>query len=138
MVCFLSVDSSKTQRADKLLDGGVQMDLELNGKYLCSSEAVYGESTGSAEMGGHSHGATDGAAVMAGMEAAPKAATAIKTITGMTTCKGPFEIKKGDTLKMAAVYDLKKHPLRVSLSGSKASDVMGMWGISFAAAQNPN
>jgi hypothetical protein len=119
------------------------MDMELNGKPLCTSEAVYGDSTEPAEMGGHSHDATGGAAGMAGMTdmgAAPKAAAepkpsvAIKTITSMTTCKGPFDIKKGDKLKMAAVYDLKKHPLRVSLSGSKASDVMGMWGISFSAA----
>lgn len=127
------------------------MDLKLNGKFLCSSEAVYGDSTESAEgMGGHSHsdkkaapaaGAAGAAGGMAGMGHSkraeldgPKSGTpAIKTITGMTTCKGPFQVKKGDTLSMAAVYDLKAHPLRVSLSGSKASDVMGMMGLSFSA-----
>lgn len=130
------------------------MDLNLNGNHLCSSAAVYGESTESGEMGGHSHGdkkaapgapAAGGMAGMAGMghskraelDAPNSGSPAIKTITGMTTCNGPFQIKKGDTLSMAAVYDLKQHPLRVSLSGSKASDVMGMWGVSFAAAKEP-
>jgi hypothetical protein len=119
-----------------VIDGGVQMDMLLNGKALCTSEAIYGDNNESAEMGGHSHGAGMGepkaeAAPKAAAE--PKSSTAIKTITGMTTCSGPFPVKKGDTLSMAAIYDLKKHPLRVSLSGSKAADVMGMWGISFSA-----
>lgn len=128
--------------------GGVEMDMTLNGEFLCSSEAIYGETTDSSEKSGHSHGDKSAApaagGAMAGMAGmghskravldAPKSGSpAIKTITGMTTCKGPFEVKKGDTLSMAAVYDLKAHPLRVSLSGSKAADVMGMWGISFAA-----
>lgn len=111
------------------------MDLILNDKPLCSSEAVYGESTEAGGMGGHSHGGASGAAGMTGMKRDGPAAAGIKTITSMTTCKGPFPIKEGDTLKMAAVYDLKKHPLRVSLSGSKAADVMGMWGLSFSPAK---
>lgn len=109
------------------------MDMILNDKPLCSSEAIYGESTGSEGMGGHSHGDAGGMARM--KRDGPKAA-GIKTITSMTTCKGPFPVNKGDTLKMAAVYDLKKHPLRVSLGGSKAADVMGMWGLSFSAAKS--
>ncbi|QDS76950.1 hypothetical protein FKW77_005158 [Venturia effusa] len=130
-----------------LHDGGVKMDMSLNGKFLCSSEAIYGDSTESSGMAGHSHSdkkAAPGAPAAGGMKGmghsrraeldAPKSGSpAIKTITGMSTCKGPFEVKKGDTLSMAAVYDLKAHPLRVSLSGSKAADVMGMWGISFSA-----
>jgi hypothetical protein len=109
------------------------MDLIINDKLVCVSEAIYGDSTAPTEMGGmggHAHGAADTNA-----PAAPKSSVAIKTITSMTTCQGPIPVKKGDTLKMNAVYDLKKHPLRVSLSGSKASDVMGMMGISFAASK---
>lgn len=129
--------------------GGVEMDMSLNGEFLCRSEAIYGEATSEAgAMGGHSHGETKAApgaggaaGGMAGMGHskraqldAPKSdVPVIKTITGMSTCKGPFDVKKGDTLTLAAVYDLKAHPLRVSLSGSKAADVMGMWGVSFSA-----
>jgi hypothetical protein len=107
------------------------MDMKKNGRFLCDSEAVYGDSNEPAEMGsmgGHSHGA---AGVGTESKEAPKSSTAIKTITKMTTCMGPFDVVKGDTLTMVARYDLSKHPLRQSLSGSKATDVMGMWALSF-------
>jgi hypothetical protein len=71
---------------------------------------------------GHSHGGSSGG----------KSSASIKTISSMTPCVGPYPVKKGDTMKLIAEYDLSKHPLRSTGSG-KAADVMGMMGISFSA-----
>jgi hypothetical protein len=109
------------QHADwNLLDGGVKVSLFINGKYKCTSDAVYGDKSESdmGGMGGMSHGGEG------------KGASGIKTISKMTACRGPFPVKKGDSLKLVAEYDLKKHPLRQTSSG-KAADVMAMMGISF-------
>jgi hypothetical protein len=34
-----------------------------------------------------------------------------KSITGMTVCPGPIEVKKGDYLEMNAQYDFSKYPV---------------------------
>jgi hypothetical protein len=101
-----------------LLDGGVKVSLFINGKYKCTSDAVYGDKSDSG-MAGMGHGGEG------------KGASGIKTISKMTACRGPFPVKKGDSLKLVAEYDLKKHPLRQTSSG-KAADVMAMMGISFS------
>jgi hypothetical protein len=79
-------------------------------------------------MGGM--GGKGGKESMGGKGGGGKASTGIKTISKMTACRGPFPVKKGDTLKLVAEYDLKEHPLRTTGSG-KAADVMAMMGISF-------
>jgi hypothetical protein len=125
-----------------MLDGGVKMEMYLNNKFLCASDAIYG-SRGESEEHGHP-------AMSAEISSSPKGGSppsqappakessdaSIKTISSMTTCWGPFPVKKGDTLTLSAIYDLSKHPLRTSLSGSKQADVMGMWGLSFSNAKN--
>jgi len=105
-----------------LHDGGVKVSLFINGKYKCTSDAVYGDKSGS----------DDGMGGMGGMSrgGGGKGASGIKTISKMTACRGPFPVKKGDTMKLVAEYDLKKHPLRQTSSG-KAGDVMAMMGVSF-------
>jgi len=113
-----------------LHDGGVKVAMYLNDKFTCTSDAVYGvkdqsDSGMDAMAGGHSHGGGGGGQTSVG----------IKTISSMTPCNGPFPVKKGDTLKLVAVYDLATHPLRETGSG-KAADVMGMMGISFSARSN--
>jgi len=114
-----------------LHDGGVRVSLYLNDKFICASNAVYGSrSDAGADMGGaaggHGHGE----------KAGEKAGTSsIKTISSMTACRGPYPVKKGDSMKLVAEYDLAKHPLRESATGGKAADVMGMMGISFSAAK---
>ena len=75
------------------------MDMFINDKYTCSSKAVYGDG-GS----GHSHGGAAASSV-------PASEVGIKTINSMTTCAGPFPVKKGDSLSMVVEYDLKKYPL---------------------------
>jgi len=105
-----------------LHDGGVKVDMFINDKFACASNAVYGEKEETNEMGGHSHGDK-------GREKGPS----IKTINSMTPCVGPIAVKKGDSLSMTVEYDLSKHPLRKSAGGHDAGGVMGMWGISFAS-----
>jgi len=120
-----------------LHDGGVKVVMYLNDKFTCASDAVYGVKDqsdsgmdGMAGMGGgHSHGGASGGGV------GGQSAVGIKTISSMTPCTGPFPVKKGDTMKLVAVYDLAKHPLRDTGSGKGAADVMGMMGISFSASK---
>jgi len=115
------------------------MEMYLNNKFLCTSEAVYG-ARGEAEAHGHPAMSNEISASPKGA-APPSQATSpkdasIKTISSMTTCWGPYPVKKGDTLTLSAIYDLSKHPLRESVSGAKQADVMGMWGLSFSNAKN--
>jgi len=122
-------------------DGGVAMHMLINGKYTCSSNAMYGLRSEEASMGGmggkggkasHSHAATaPGAKGKGGAE--PK----LLTVANMTDCVGPFKVKKGEFVQLRAEYDLKKHPLRTSTSGAKAADVMGMMGILFSPGLGP-
>jgi len=72
------------------------MDLFINSKFICASKAEYG--TRAEGNGGHSHGK--------GAET-----SSINTISNMSTCVGPWPVKKGDTVTITAEYDLKKHPL---------------------------
>jgi hypothetical protein len=104
------------------------MAVFINDRHVCSSDAIYGargESSSKSEMGGHSHAGGKG------MGAAAEAN--IKTISAMTSCTGPIPVKKGDTMRLVAQYDLSKHPLRETATGGKASDVMGMMALAFAA-----
>ena len=55
---------------------------------------------------------------------------AVDGISGMSVCRGPIEVKAGDTMQMISEYDLKKHPLRVNAMGRK-TEVMGMWTMTF-------
>jgi len=111
-----------------LHDGGVKVSLWLNDKFTCASDAIYGDKSASdsgmpgSAAGGHSHGSE------------ASGSSSIKTISAMTSCKGPYPVKKGDTMKLVAEYDLAKHPLRSTGSG-KAADVMGMMGVSFSASK---
>jgi hypothetical protein len=65
------------------------MDMFINNKYACSSQATYG-----------GEGATT---VVDGKE--------WKTISAMSYCDGPIQVQKGDTLSMTVEYDLKRYPL---------------------------
>jgi hypothetical protein len=84
------------------------MHMLINGKYTCSSNAVYGFRGDEAGMGGmggkggHAHAAP---AAKGGVQAK------ILTVANMTDCVGPFKVKKGEYVQLRAEYDLKKHPL---------------------------
>jgi hypothetical protein len=85
------------------------MHMFINGKYTCSSNAMYGlrgeGSTMGGGMGGHSH-----ADAKTTKGPAPKEQD-IMTVANMTDCEGPFKVKKGEYVVLKAEYDLKKHPL---------------------------
>jgi len=117
-----------------LHDGGVKVSMYLNDKFTCSSNAVYGEKEGDAGMEGHSHGGGGAKGAAPAKGGSGGALGGGLTISSMTRCDGPFPVKKGDTMKLVAEYNLAKHPLRQTATGGKASDVMGMMGISFSAA----
>jgi hypothetical protein len=60
------------------------MVLQVNGKDVCVSNAIYGK--------GGSHND--------------------ETITTMTACPEGIPVKQGDYLTLKSIYDLKTHPLR--------------------------
>jgi len=93
-----------------LHDGGVKMDLLINGRFACESKATYGGAGSTTTVNGEEW----------------------KTISSMSFCDGPISVKKGDGLSMIVEYNLKKHPLRKGSSGQAATGVMGMWSIIFA------
>jgi hypothetical protein len=66
------------------------MDLFINGKYSCSSNAIYGGETGTATT---------------------QSGKVWETISGMTLCPGPIKIKDGDYMSLTSRYDLTLHPL---------------------------
>jgi hypothetical protein len=73
-------------------DGGTSVNMIANGKSVCSSKATYGGTGSSLSVGGKEW----------------------QTITKMSECDGPIEVKKGDQIVISATYDTKNHPLRES------------------------
>jgi len=72
-----------------LHDGGVNTKLFVNGNMVCVSEATYGTQGAATEVNGEKW----------------------ETISKMSTCPGPFPIKKGDVVTMTSDYDTQLHPL---------------------------
>jgi hypothetical protein len=70
-------------------DGGTSLDILLNNKTVCSSQAVY-----------------DTRLQMDGKD--------WTTISQMTDCTQPFNVKKGDQLHLVVNYDEITHPKRES------------------------
>jgi hypothetical protein len=69
-------------------DGGSAVKVKVNGKVICSSDAIYG--------------GTGATLIVDGKE--------WQTITKMTECAGPFPIQKGDKVQVIAAYDTIAHP----------------------------
>jgi len=61
----------------------------VNDKLVCSSNATYGGDSSTAVVGGKEW----------------------QTITKMSECFNPVQVKKGDIIKVSALYDTKAHPL---------------------------
>ncbi|KAF2429085.1 hypothetical protein EJ08DRAFT_680230 [Tothia fuscella] len=75
-----------------LHDGGTSVSLYVNNQLKCTSTAVYGGEGGKLTIEGKSW----------------------ETISKMTECSEPIEVKAGDTIKVEGTYDTKAHPLRES------------------------
>lgn len=84
------------------------MDLFINDKYECSSDAVYGGDTHTADNNGKKW----------------------ETIAGMTICNKTISVQDGSTMSLVARYDLTKHPLREN-GDHKMAEIMGMWTMNF-------
>jgi hypothetical protein len=97
-----------------LHDGGDHINLELNGKPICRSNAVYGPPT-----------KEDGQEWM--------------VIKEMTQCTAPVAVKKGDKLQMTSYYDTEKYPPRHTggdhSHSSGDADEMGVFFLNFAATE---
>jgi hypothetical protein len=71
-----------------LHDGGINLIVRLNGKLVCDSEAMYTGGNSTADSG------------------QPK----WETISEMTKCREPVQVKKGDNFTLEAKYDFIKRP----------------------------
>jgi len=108
-----------------LHDGGTHLDILVNNKVICKSDAKYTISSGNTPMpmrkrdgpGGHGGGA-----------AAPGHGTADGKphIREMSTCTMMGKINKGDRIHIEANYEFSKFP------GMKATEIMGI-AIMYAA-----
>jgi hypothetical protein len=73
-----------------LHDGGVDIDIKVNGRLICDSRATYGGEKGTLKT-------TDN--------------KVWQTISSMLECTEPIKVSKGDNITVQANYDLEKHPL---------------------------
>jgi hypothetical protein len=88
-----------------LHNGGDSVELTLNGKVACLSQATY---SANAEDGhGHGMGGSMGGGKGKGMS---KRQIAGETLASISKCTKPVPVKKGDKLKVKANFDLNKHP----------------------------
>jgi len=93
-----------------LHDGGVNLVVQINGKDMCNSRAIYGGTAATAKM-------DDG--------------RVWETISQMTHCVDPFPIKRGDNITVEANYDFAKHPSRKQNGGMSDAEQMGIAFVAF-------
>jgi len=116
-------------------DGGVNIEMIINGTKVCSSDAVYGavspKATGGdmVEMKGHNHRLKSKRTLDKQTRSTFPDPLVWETITSMTTCE-IVEVNKGDRVTIQAYYDLKKHPARQHTDGGMAEE-MAILGGSF-------
>jgi hypothetical protein len=68
-------------------DGAVNLQIQVNGKFACKSNAIYTAS--GSEVDGKQW----------------------ESITGYTNCAEPIKVQKGDKVTLSSEYDLRKHKL---------------------------
>ncbi|TLD18682.1 hypothetical protein E2P81_ATG11592 [Venturia nashicola] len=109
-----------------LHDGGTHLDILINDKTICKSDAEYTtQSDGSPmSMGRRSLGRRDGPHGAGG--AAPGTTDGKAHIREMSTCSMMGKINKGDKVHIEANYEFSKFP------GMKATEIMGI-AIMYAA-----
>lgn len=100
---------------------------KVNGKPVCESKAVYGgpDATSGGGMEGHMRSITDPGPHESGGK--------WETISEMSQCYGPIEVKKGDTYELEANYDTVLHPTRHQPKGGEA-EMMAL-GVAFMAVR---
>ncbi|KAF2675179.1 hypothetical protein BT63DRAFT_462626 [Microthyrium microscopicum] len=98
----VNVDGTVIASRGHMHDGGTSVNMLLNGKVVCTSKAIYGSTANGAGVDGKEW----------------------QTITKMEECEAPIPVKKGDTVKITATYDMKQHPARES--NGEGQEVMGI------------
>lgn len=106
-----------------LHDGGIRTSIEVNGKEVCNSVAVYqdmmkdGAAPSGSDMmsGGHSHGG----------KARRDGAPGPGHIVNFTECKEMGMVKKGDKITTKVYYDFAKRPASPMPNG-KEDPLMGI------------
>jgi hypothetical protein len=111
-IVSLPMDGFIINAKGHLHDGGDHIILELNGKSICDSHALYGKTT--EEKG-----------------------VKWSVIEKMEQCTQPVKVSKGDKLRMVSFYDTEKHPPRPTEGqshshGEGEADEMGVFFINFA------
>jgi len=86
-------------------DGGTNIEILLNDKSVCISQAIYGKNATTVDGKNWT------------------------TISQMTDCENPFSVKKGDQLKLVVNYDEVAHPARES--HGQEQEEMGMVFFTF-------
>ena len=72
-------------------DGGVNIEINVNGRLICDSRATYGGEKGTLKTNGGKG--------------------AWETISSISECTEAIKVTKGDNITVQAHYDLEKHPL---------------------------
>jgi len=98
-------------RRGHMHDGGVNVDLKINGITICDSKAIYGGEKGTFK--------TDEGQVW-------------ETVSATSECSDPVKVSKGDVVTLQTNYDLEKHPARQHTGGHGMAEEMGIMSFSFA------
>ncbi|KAF2672011.1 hypothetical protein BT63DRAFT_185843 [Microthyrium microscopicum] len=104
----VAIDGYMLNILPHLHDGAVDLQILVNGKSTCRSQAIY---TPSADK-------FDG--------------KQWESITGYTTCDKPIQVKKGDKIFMTSEYDLTKHNLRPTTQDHGEAEGMAVAFFQFA------
>jgi hypothetical protein len=108
------------------VDGGVSVVAKVNGMVVCESKATYGGADATAGgMGGHMRTVADPGPHEGG--------GGWETISEMSQCYGPIEVKKSDLYELEANYDTVLHPTRHQVGGGEA-EMMAL-GVAFMAVK---
>jgi hypothetical protein len=102
------VDGTIVSARGHMHDGGVGIDLMLNGKVVCQSRASYGGSEATLVKDGKKW----------------------ETLSSMSECGNAIPVKKGDIVRLDASFDTQQHPSRVTAGGEEAEG-MGLYILSF-------
>lgn len=97
-------------------DGGVRVELLVNGKVSCNSKQIY------ANRRGHYVEPADGTAIIKGLAMPPGS-----HISDVGVCKDWGEVKKGDVLSVKAYYDEGQHMQMKKASGVLEAQMGIMW-----------
>lgn len=102
-------------RRGHMHDGGLAVDLNINGQPICESTATYG---------GESFSTTDNG--VSGQK--------WETISNMKACVDPVKVSKNDKISVGAKFDTEAHPSREMTNNGGMGEQMGTMTFMFGSA----